>query len=132
MVPDVGGTSLCCEKINIIDSALLTNQYLAKHGYDNFGILLEKERPDIIETHSIWSSVTKIYSEQYFQNNYIPLIADMSFLWLNKKYLEILIKQGSLEKISKYNIPKKTRYLGHPIDNNFLERYSGDIYTFYE
>jgi len=129
MVPDVGGLGLCCEKINVLDSALLTNQYLAKQGYSQFENLLEMETPDIIETHGIWSNVTSIYNKKYFQDNYIPFIVNRNFFWLNKKYLDTLIKDGKLKEITKSEIPKKTRYLGNTIDEKYLQTYTGNYYT---
>jgi len=128
MTPDVGGLGLCCEKINVLDSALLTNKYLAKHGYSEFESFLKMKVPDIIETHGYWSEKTKIYDKKYFKDNYIPLVVNMNFLWLNKKHLPSLSKNGNLRKISRLKLPKKIRYLDNNFDKRFVELYIGDFY----
>ncbi|WP_027194001.1 hypothetical protein [Paraburkholderia sprentiae] len=43
--PDVGGAALCCDHLDILDSALLTNASLARRGYAGFADYLNKERP---------------------------------------------------------------------------------------
>ncbi len=128
MAPDVGGLGLCCEKINVLDSALLTNKYLTNHGYDKFEKILEIEAPDIIETHGYWSEKTKIYNKKYFKNNYIPLVVNMNFLWLHKKHLISLSKSNNFKKIHRLELPKRVRYLNHDIDQAFVELYTGEFY----
>lgn len=130
MVPDVGGLGLCCEKINVIDSALLTNSFLAKNGYEKFEKLLMSENPDIIETHGIWSKVTDIYSSNYFKNNYVPIILNETFFWLNKKYIGDFSKNANIkvEEILRLDLPGNTRYLGDQIDEQFIEEYKGYFY----
>lgn len=80
MVPDVGGLSLCCENIQVIDSALLTNAFLAKEGYKKFDFYLSKVVPDVIETHGLWSEVSEIYQSNFFRSNYIPIIFENNLL----------------------------------------------------
>jgi hypothetical protein len=82
MVPDVGGTALCCERLDIIDSALLTDPFLARHGYGRFGEYLQQRRPDVIETHAMWSWVTRIYEQPGFVDHYQPVVVDGSWFWL--------------------------------------------------
>lgn len=79
MVPDVGGLGLGFDKINIIDSALLTNKELAKKGYSYFETYLSLSNPDVIETHGVWTKWSNIYSLEYFKNNFVPIIFDNSF-----------------------------------------------------
>jgi len=134
MVPDVGGLGLCCERINVIDSALLTNSYLAKYGYEKFESLLQVKIPDIIESHGIWSTVTKIYEKEFFINNYVPIVIQDNFFWLNKKYISKLIqnlnlRNNKVQKVDINKIPTNLRYRGNEIDENFIESYNGDVYV---
>ncbi len=96
MVPDVGGLGLGFDKINIIDSALLTNKELAKKGYSYFETYLSLSNPDVIETHGAWTKWSNIYSLEYFKNNFVPIIFDNSFFWLNKKYIDSIKNNGDL------------------------------------
>jgi hypothetical protein len=61
-IPDVGGSSLCCEKLNIMDSALLANPTLAREGYAGTGAFLATHRPDVIEIHSPWGELDGLYA----------------------------------------------------------------------
>jgi hypothetical protein len=61
LIPDVGGSSLCCEKLRILDSALLANRYLAHTGYNSMDEYLRKENPQVINAHWPWSETTGIY-----------------------------------------------------------------------
>jgi hypothetical protein len=61
MMPDVGGTALCCDKLRLIDSGLLTNQVLAHRGYAAIPKVINDERPDAIETHSVWQQYGEFY-----------------------------------------------------------------------
>jgi hypothetical protein len=61
MLPDVGGSSLCCEHLEIVDTGLLTNPYLARHGWPAFKDYFAKVKPDVVETHDMWSQSSNIY-----------------------------------------------------------------------
>ena len=98
MVPDVGGLGLCCSKIQVVDSALLTNRDLAKIGYEYFDDYLAKTLPDVIETHGIWSEVTKIYESKNFENNYTPIVFENNFLWVRNDILSLLNTSALLRK----------------------------------
>jgi len=76
MTPDVGGVGLGFESIEIIDTAMLTNSHLARHGYAEFERYLVRTEPDVIETHDGWSEITGIYSSKFFESNYVPLVID--------------------------------------------------------
>ncbi|UUX94233.1 hypothetical protein [Aquabacterium sp. J223] len=94
MVPDVGGTALCCERLDIIDSALLTDPFLARHGYARFGEYLQQRRPDVIETHAMWSWVTQIYEQPWFVAHYQPVVVDGSWFWLRSDLAAALPAPG--------------------------------------
>jgi hypothetical protein len=49
--PDVGGLSLCCERIRVVDLGLLASRRLAKEGYGAMPVVLAEEKPDLIEVH---------------------------------------------------------------------------------
>ncbi|MGC1783439.1 MAG: hypothetical protein WA708_13025 [Acidobacteriaceae bacterium] len=77
MLPDVGGSALYGEHLRILDSALLSNPELAKHGWSYFGQYFHKTRPDAFETHSLWA----IYQNAYNSN----LLNDYSIVSANGK-----------------------------------------------
>jgi len=91
MVPDVGGLGLCCDKIRVIDIAGLTSKAIAKN--DGSIILADSfnlENPDLVETHGVWSKSSKIYTSQYFRDEYTPIIFNGIFLWLKNSHLSVL------------------------------------------
>jgi hypothetical protein len=81
LLPDMGGSSLCCEKLQIFDSALLTNSHLAHTGYAAFESYLQQINPQIIETHGPWSGLTGIYGNPVV-NEYTLTVVDRSRLLL--------------------------------------------------
>ena len=91
VTPDVGGTALCCEHLRIVDSALLTNQELAAKGYSEAGALIERENPEVIETHSIWAKLNGFYSMPFFTNNYVPATFVGNYFWLRKDIVRQLL-----------------------------------------
>jgi hypothetical protein len=62
MIPDVGGAALCCNKLRILDIALLTNPVLAREGYSHFNSYFNLSQPDIVEVHEVWAEASHIYS----------------------------------------------------------------------
>ena len=80
-VPDVGGTSLYFARLEILDSALLANSFLAHHGYQATEQYLEAHRPQVIESHGIWSIVTKVYQGEAIKG-YSPVVVDGTRLLL--------------------------------------------------
>lgn len=81
LLPDVGGSSLCCEKLQILDSALLSNGYLAHNGYKAFDQYLHRQMPQIIETHGMWSELSGVYQSE-LMSDYNFVIIDRSRLLL--------------------------------------------------
>lgn len=94
MVPDVGGVGLCCEALRIVDSALLTHRTLARQGFAALPAVLAQERPDVIETHSLWTVVTDLYALPQFQRDYRPLVWDNTLLWLRQDHHARLMAQS--------------------------------------
>lgn len=131
MVPDVGGLGLCCENINVLDSAMLTNKYLAKNGYASFDRYLATTTPDLIETHQTWSRLTGIYRSAYFRKNYQPIILNRNLFWIHSQHLPALVAgRGVITHADAATIPANTRYYWpDSIDQKYLrETYDGPIY----
>jgi hypothetical protein len=124
MVPDVGGVGLCCERIRVIDSALLTNSFLAKKGYQKFDLYLSKVVPDIIETHGCWSEVTGIYQSSFFQNNYLPVVFNNNLFWIHRLQAEKLLQSPFIKKslIENLSLLSMVRYSGSQISGSQIDR----------
>ena len=118
-IPDVGGTSLRSPRTRILDTGLLTSKELARNGYQGLPALLEREKPDIIETHGIWSKVSGIYTNNFFKDNYVPIIANNTWLYLHKSHLAKILDLTQAE------LPTKKisiKYRGYPFDEEFIAR----------
>jgi hypothetical protein len=123
LTPDVGGTALCCERLNILDLGLLTNPSLTRQGYAKLGDYISTERPEVIETHGVWSRDSDIYSLAAFKADYRPAIYDGSLFWLRDDVLQRLIARGmSADLVSPRALPD-TRYLGDEWDVENLMRF---------
>ncbi len=112
MVPDVGGASLCCENIRIVDSGLLTNTVLAHDGYAALAKVLDAENPEVIETHIPWSRSENIYRLPQFIHNYSPVIYQDNFFWVRNDILHRLEAIQPSEEIGPPDaLALQTRYL---------------------
>lgn len=112
VTPDVGGVGLAFDKINVIDSGLLTNKTLAHKGYSYFGTYLEQCQPDVINTHDKWTEVSHIFSQDYFKNNFVAVIFDNNLLWLNKKYVTVISHHPKIDVnyISENHVSSDVRF----------------------
>jgi len=132
MVPDVGGLGLCCERIRVIDSALLTNSFLAKEGYKKFDLYLTKVVPDVIETHGLWSEMSRIYQSSFFQNNYVPVVFNNNLFWVHRLKNERLLKSPLITKsiIENLSLLSMVRYSGSQIDKEYISnQYVGPVWN---
>jgi hypothetical protein len=68
MMSDVGASSLCCERLAVVDSGLLTDKTLAHVGWAGFADYFQKVRPDLVEAHYFWAQDAGIYNG--LLNNY--------------------------------------------------------------
>jgi hypothetical protein len=124
MTPDVGGTALCCERLDILDSGLLTNPSLARRGYAGLAEYLNKERPEVIETHGLWSRDSGIYSVAEFEANYLPAIYDGTLFWLRHDVLQRLVARGLAADPVRLDRLPDIRYLRDSRDVSQLTRFS--------
>ena len=83
---DVGAASLCCERIRVLDLGLLANRDLAESGWDKFPDYLATKRPDLIQTHGVWSQESGIYQSTYFREHYTPVVVDNSLFYLRNDH----------------------------------------------
>jgi hypothetical protein len=86
LLADVGGSALCCEKLQILDSALLANSYLAHRGYKSFEEYLQRERPQSINTHSPWSDLSGIYKSGLLSDYSLVVVDTTRLLVRNDVY----------------------------------------------
>lgn len=84
MTPDIGGLGLCCQRIRVVDIALLANRTLARNGYASFSEVLAKENPNVIEVHDVWASKSGIYNDPKFIRDYKPLLTGNTRFFVRK------------------------------------------------
>jgi hypothetical protein len=108
MIPDVGGTALCCERLRLIDSGLLTNKVLAHRGYAAIPDVIDEERPDVIETHSTWQQYGGFYKRSLLVD-YEPVAFGDLVVYVRRPFAAKLVLsehfiQGSCREL--INFPK--------------------------
>lgn len=119
--PDVGGLGLCCKNIEVLDTGLLTNPFLARNGYTHMSDYLETKNPDFIETHGDWSRVSKIYEIDFFKENYLPLIFRNNLFWARKDIYRLLTKSEKVKVTFSKNLDLSgVRYANFPEDKETL------------
>lgn len=87
---DVGAASLCCKNIEILDLGLLANRELSEKGWSGFPNYLAEKRPDLIQTHGVWSQESDIYNDRYFRRNYSPVVVYDSLFYLRNDDFSLL------------------------------------------
>ncbi len=94
MIPDIGGTALCCQHLQILDLGLLASRDLARDGYNAAGRYVEATRPDAIIDPS-WGAGSKIYATSYFAENYVPIAFGEQWIYLRRDRFSLLENQCS-------------------------------------
>lgn len=61
LLPDVGGSSLCCERLTILDAGLLADPTLARTGWQGFDGYFRANRPDVVSTQTVFAEASSIY-----------------------------------------------------------------------
>ncbi|MBL3575915.1 hypothetical protein JMK10_20175 [Rhodovulum sulfidophilum] len=119
--PDVGGLGLCSDRVSVIDTAMLTNPDLARRGYRFFGDYISRVRPDIIETHGMWSKNTRIYDEGFFNETYRPVIFRNTLLHVRNDHIRDLSSKDLLDEVDLQGLDwKAVRYGSQPIDQEYV------------
>jgi hypothetical protein len=118
MTPDVGGASLCCPNLSIEDLGLLSNARLAHAGWGAMSNYLSEVEPDVIETHSVWSEASRLYSIDYFRGNYAPIVVGDIWLYLRKDHLTVLW-EDDCSAVSPDAV-RTVRYRGAEIDEEYI------------
>lgn len=94
MTPDIGGASLCCERLRIVDLGLLASRRLARDGYGALTEVLAAERPDVVEAHEVWARASGILSLPAFEAGYTPLMTGRTRLYLRNDRAQVLVDKG--------------------------------------
>jgi len=100
LTPDVGGSALCCPALRIVDLGLLAERRLARRGYGALAAVLEAERPEVIEVHAPWSSLSRLYELEAFRAGYRPALVGRTRLFLRSDVAERLVAAGTAETVA--------------------------------
>jgi hypothetical protein len=95
LIPDVGGSSLCCERLDILDFGLLTNSYLAHHGYRAFDEYLRQQNPQVIYAYGYWAFESKIYRTQVLADYSLVMLEHTRLLVRNDVYTNLYRELGT-------------------------------------
>jgi hypothetical protein len=135
LTPDVGGLSLCCRQIRVLDFGLLTSRELAHSGYAGLGAYLNAQQADLIITHTFWSELSGIYALPAFDRQYVPVVVSGMHMWLRKDHLSRLLR-SPMWRASTLEGPQaltQTKYGGKPTDLAYVQsRGAENIWAFSE
>jgi hypothetical protein len=119
LLPDVGGSSLCCKQLEILDLGLLANRDLARDGYSALGQYLVTHTADVIIATGGWSIPSRIYEQEYFRNNYVPIVVQGHWLYVRNDHLARLASDCSwvsLDAAKPYRVNNEVE-----IDERYVE-----------
>lgn len=94
MTADLGGSSLCCERLDVLDSGLLANPTLARTGWKGFPSYFREARPDIVEIGSPWSDVSHIYDQGLLDDYSIVTANGFRFFLRNDLFSKLADKHA--------------------------------------
>ena len=92
-LPDIGGASLCCTELTVMDSALLANPQLSLSGYAGVKNFVGTTHPDVIETHEPWANVGHLY-EDHVLDGYGVVEVQGKYLFLRDDLYRQLQRHG--------------------------------------
>lgn len=118
MTPDVGGSSLCCSNLRIIDVAMLANHELATKGYADFDSYLERIHPDIIEIHGVWAGSSGIYDSPFFRTKYTPIVVGKTWLYTR---IDNIAARRDICNLVAADATRALRYRGEAIDEEYVK-----------
>ena len=87
LTSDVGGSSLCCEDLRILDLGLLASKELAAKGYRALPGYVITHKPDVIWIITDWAESSRIKDIEYFRDNYRPVVINDTWLFLRSDLL---------------------------------------------
>jgi hypothetical protein len=89
MISDVGSSTLCCERLEVADSGLLSDPTLARTGWDGFASYFRKGRPELVETHYFWAQDSHMYREGLLDGYSIVASKGVRFFLRNDLYAKL-------------------------------------------
>jgi len=98
LMPDVGGSALCCERLAVIDAGLLTDPTLARTGWPGFLPYFHRVDPDLVETHSIWAQQSGLYSDGALDGYSIVAANGVRYFLRNDLYRQLLARHSGAEQ----------------------------------
>ena len=97
MISDVGASSLCCERLDIVDSALLANPTLARTGWSSFPSYFRSLRPEVVEAHANWPIRGHLYDEGLLDDYSIVSSHGVRFFVRNDLFSQLIAgRSGSI------------------------------------
>ncbi|MCX6154324.1 MAG: hypothetical protein NT007_09195 [Candidatus Kapabacteria bacterium] len=98
--PDMGGIMLFGNNLRIIDIAGLCNKFIAKNGYKDFDkYIFDIEKPDIIEIHEGWTSLSGIKNSERLYLNYSLYIFKGFALFIKNEIIQSLINKNLVDSL---------------------------------
>jgi hypothetical protein len=97
LMPDVGGSALCCERLAVIDAGLLTDPTLARTGWPGFIPYFHRVDPDLVETHSIWAQQSGLYRDGALDGYSIVAANGVRYFLRNDLYRQLLAEHSGVE-----------------------------------
>jgi hypothetical protein len=94
MLTDVGSSSLCCERLGIIDAGFLANPTLSQTGWSGLTSYFRKVRPEVVETHSFWAQGPHIYEQGLLDDYSIVASKGIRFFVRNDRYRKLIDQQA--------------------------------------
>jgi hypothetical protein len=122
MMADVGGSSVCCEHLTVIDSGMLADPTLARTGWPGFAGYFRQVRPELVETHSMWAQDSGIYQQGLLDNYSIVASNGVRFFLRNDLFSKLASEgagpvlpvssapacSAALEKDARISLAKRT------------------------
>ena len=118
MISDVGGPTLCCEKLTVLDSGLLANPFLSHTGWEGFDRQFHAVNPEMVETHTVWAADSHIYESGLLDPYSIVAADGRRFFIRDDLYRQLLAEHAGLV-LPVQSVPACMSSLDYPPDAAF-------------
>jgi hypothetical protein len=94
LIPDIGGSSLCCESLTIVDAAFLADPTLSHTGWEGFPEYFRKVNPELVEAQFGWAAHSGLYTLGLLDNYSIVASDGVRFFVRNDLYNQLIAQHA--------------------------------------
>jgi hypothetical protein len=117
---DIGYPSFCCEKIEVLDAAMLASRELAEHGPSRLPEYLREQDADIITAYPGFGALVGIFSIPYLRERYTPIVIEEVLYYLRNDHYRALSSSCQKTGVGEVSPLYAKPFSGPPADLEYI------------